>query len=288
MQLEKQHVRDVSERSFKAEVLDRSVEVPVVVDFWADWCGPCRLLGPLLERLAAEFNGAFQLVKVDVDRNPRLAAEFGVQGIPAVKAFRDGRVVAEFVGAQPEPVVREFLRKILPTPADALAARARLLENEGWVQEAEDLYRQALSGEPDHAASLLGLGRVLLAQDRETEALSYLDQALRFPVEGAEARRLLALAGFQREAGACPDEAVAQQRLTDNPADLDARYCLAMHFASHGRYADALEHLLTIVRRDRKYRDDAARKAMLEIFDVLGEDNTLTPMYRSKLAAVLF
>jgi len=278
----------VSERDFAKEVLARSRDVPVVVDFWAAWCGPCRVLGPTLERLAAEFNGAFQLVKVDVDQNPRLASQFGVQSIPAVKAFRDGQVVSEFLGAQPEPVVREFLRKLLPSAADYLAVQARRLENEGRFQKAEEVYRQALASEPEHPASLLGLGRVLLALDREDEACPYLDEALRFPVAGAEARRLLARVNFRRAAAACPDVATAQQRLATEPANLEARYCLAMQLASAERYGEALEHLLTIVRRDRGFRDDGARKAMVDIFDLLGDEDPLTREFRGKLSAVLF
>jgi putative thioredoxin len=279
---------DVTERNFQAEVLDQSYKTPVVIDFWAPWCGPCRILGPVLERLAAEYNGNLVLAKVNVDENPRLATQYGVQGIPAVKAFRNGRVASEFVGAQPEPVVRDFLRQLIPTEADRQVERAQSLELAGRFAAAEAAYRQALADEPQNSQALLGLGRVLLAQGHYDQATTYLEQVPPLTPEADQAQGLLKSARLQSEAASFEGEPVLRQRLAANPNDLETRYRLAVVLASTGRHEEALENLLEIVRRDRKFRDDGARLAMLAIFDTLGGDNELTRRYQSKLAMLLF
>src|SRR5437763_7315895 len=161
---------DVAAATFEDDVIEASFERPVVVDFWAPWCGPCRMLGPLLERLAGDADGAWLLAKVNVDQNPEVAARYGVQGIPAVKGFRDGRVVAEFVGAQAEPTVRRFLERLAPSTADRDVAEGQRLAGLDESAAAESAFRRALAAQPNHPGALLGLGRVLVESERLAEA----------------------------------------------------------------------------------------------------------------------
>ncbi len=282
------YVVDVNEYTFDQDVVARSHEVLVVVDFWAPWCGPCRMLGPILEQLAAEYGGRFILAKVNTDENPNLAMRYGIQGIPAVKAFLNGRVVGEFVGAQPKAMVKRFIESWLPSPADEKYAEGQRLESQGLLEQAEAAYRAALELDPDHWGATVALGRVLLAQNRSDEAEEVLRRVPEGAPEGLEAQRLLAQVEFQRAAAGCPSEAACRQRLAENPNDLDTRYSLASLLVTQGRYAEALDEFLEIIRRDRSYKDGAARRAMLSIFETLGDDHPLTQEYRPKLAMFLY
>lgn len=284
----KSNIIDVSERTFEADVIERSREVPVVVDFWAEWCGPCRMLGPTLERLAAEADGDWVLAKVDVDQNQQLAGRYGVRGIPAVKAFVDGRVADEFVGAQPEPMVRRFVQGLAPSESDKRIKEARAAENAGGLEKAESMYRQILAEEPRQTKALLGLGRVLFKQGQLEKAAETLGRVPQHESAYEEVEKLLAQIRFRREAEACGGLAACREKLTADPDNSAARYGVAMALAADGHYDDALRHLLAIVKQDRTFRDDGARRAMVSIFNILGEDDKLTRVYRSKLATAIF
>ncbi len=278
---------EVSEHNFATEVLERSKTVPVVVDFWAAWCGPCRMLGPILEKLAAEANGAFVLAKLDVDSNPALASQFRVQGIPAVKAFYNGQVVGEFTGALPEPQVRNFIEGLAPSPAELLTRQGVEWETTGQLAVAAENYREALKEKPDHYPAMLGLGRTSLKLGQEEEGLAVLANIPAGVAERPEADALVATVQLRQET-AGQDEAGLREKITANPNDLASRYSLAGLLTLEERYPEALDEFLEVVRRDRKFKEDGARKAMLAIFTKLGDENPITRTYRQKLANVLF
>jgi putative thioredoxin len=277
---------EAGEDNFEADVLERSHEVPVLIDFWAPWCGPCRTLGPVLEKLADEYSGKFVLAKINVDESPSLAGAFGVQGIPAVKLIKDGEIAGEFTGALPEPAVREMLSRYLPSEYDEQADEAADLEEQGKPAEAQAIYRSILDAEPQHAKSLLGLGRVLMNAGDRDGALETLDRISPAAEERKIADRLIARLQLQGDQGA--DEATLREKLAADPDSLEARFDLAQALAANEKFEEALNEFLKIVKSDRGFRDDGARRAMVQIFDVLPPDDPLIDKYRSELAKVLF
>ncbi len=248
---------DITPATFEREVLEASAEVPVLVDFWAPWCAPCRALGPILEKLEREYAGRFKLVKVNSDENQDLAAAFGVRSIPDVIAFRNGKPAAHFLGALPESQVRAFIDRLLPSAAD-LEDLARLDRAEALIGE-----RQA-----EEAERVLG----------EVQANAQLD---------ARREALLAAARFSRAAGGT-DEDELRRRLAAQPEDLEARFALAQVHAAAHRYREAMDELLAIVQKDKQWRDGEARKQLVNLFTLAGEQPELVSEYRRRLATALY
>ena len=274
-------VKDVDTAAFEREVIERSKEVPVVVDFWAAWCGPCKVLGPLLEKLAGQFEGGFELAKIDVDSNQALAGQFGVQGIPTVVGFKDGAPVSQFTGALPEPQVLQWLREIVPSEADLLAATADDLLDEGDADAAERAYRQALVVDPNHVEAAAGLASLLIDAEKNEEALEVLGTLP--PTQEIERLQAAARMGTI-DISAIPE---LQAALAADPENDPVRIELGKALAADHQFEASLDVLLEAVTRGGENRDDA-RKAMLDVFEVVGPEHELTTAYRRRLASALF
>jgi putative thioredoxin len=283
------HACDASVADFQQKVLDASRQVPVIVDFWAEWCQPCRILKPILEKLAAEYGGRFILAKVNSDQNQELAQRYGVRGIPAVKAFVDGQLVDEFTGALPEAQIRDFLDGLIPSPAEPLRVQALAAHEAGDVEAARKLMADAINADPRHDASYLDYVELSLEAGDPAAAREVLevvrercrDQAR---VESLTARLQLAAGGGEADAEAL------RGRIATDPADLGARLQLANSLALARDYRAAFEQLLEIVRRDRKWQEEAGRKTMLTLFTLLAaqpEHDDLVREYRVALSRTL-
>ena len=279
-------VKDVNESGFAAEVIERSREVPVVVDFWAAWCGPCRVLGPIIEREVTAHDGRIELVKVDIDANPGLASRYDVRGIPAVKAFTGGEVAREFVGLQSADFLRRWLADLAPSPARQALDAALALARQGDRAAAEPAFRALLGDAEAGGAAALALAELLLAAGRADDAeaaLASIDP--RSPhADAAEAARRRVM--FARDAAAFGGRDAAAAALARDPNDLEARFALASAHAAALEWEPALAELLELVKRSRKFRDDGARRAMLAIFDHLGPQHSLVSDYRRQLQIV--
>jgi putative thioredoxin len=275
------HINDVTAEDFQVSVLQRSRELPVLVDFWAEWCQPCKTLSPLLESLTADYAGAFELAKVDVDANQELSTQFGVQSIPTVVAIRDGKEINRFSGALPEESIRAFLDTVLPSELDTMVDEGRTALLDGNTAGAEHIFRQVLDQQTDHPDAGTSLASLLIERGDTDEALIVLGKLVATP----EVERLQSAARLRQSAG--DDIAALEIAAASDPEDEDAQLELAKALAAKAQYEPALDKLLAVVQANGSEKD-AARLAMVDIFGVLGNEHPLTPEYRRKLAAALF
>lgn len=280
---------DTTLATFENDVIVASQQAPVLVDFWAPWCGPCRTLGPMLEKLEAEYQGAFRLVKVNSDESPELAQHFNIRSIPYVVAFVDGQPVDQFVGVLPEPQLRAFIDALLPNPAESERRAAFQAIDEGRRDDAYGHLQAALAYDPGFDDVRLDRIELLIEDDRIDDAKAEIERVSPKIAQGLDTRynaiktRLDAV----EVAAELPPPEELSTRIENNEADLDARFDLANWFIAEKRYEPALEQLLEIVRRDRAYKDDAGRKTMLSVFDLASGRPELVSAWRRKLSAAL-
>lgn len=278
-----EHSLDVGLADFQQAVLEESRHRPVLVDFWAPWCEPCKALKPVLEKLAAEYSGKFLLAKINSDDNQELAARYGVRGIPSVKAFIDGEPVDEFSGALPESEVRAFLDRLVPGPADELRVEAAELCLAGDVSAALQKLADASKIDPSHVGVRLDAAEIMLDLNEADEARRLIAGV----ADDADARVPQLKARLQFMGAAGEDEAALAARVAANENDLEARLKLANLLVAAGKYEAGMDQLLEIVRRDRGFGDDIGRKTLLSVFDLLG-GGELSSRYRRMLASALY
>lgn len=279
---------DVTQADFQEKVVAASFKHPVVLDFWAPWCAPCKVLKPILEKLEAEYSGKFLLAKINSDENPELAAQYGVRGIPAVKAMVDGKIVNEFTGALPESAIRDWLDKIIPSPAEELRRAAVELASTDDLDGALKKLSEASALEPNNEVVRVDVAQILFTKGEMAEAQHVLD-SLSDPDILKDSRVLqlkaqVRLAEMQEEGGS---EAALAAAIAKNENDLETRLKLAYVLIASNRPAEGMDQLLEIVRRDHSFKDDIGRRTLLDVFNLLGGQGDLVAEYRRKLASSL-
>jgi putative thioredoxin len=290
-------IKDTNTAGFRADVLDASMQAPVIVDFWAPWCGPCKTLGPMIEKAVKEAKGAVRLVKIDVDQNQELAAQMRVQSIPAVYAFHQGRPVDGFVGAQPESAIKQFIQRLTklagakagPSPIEEALEQAEAAMKEGDHGAASAIFAQILQHEPDNARAFAGLIRCTVAVGELEEARQFLAKvppeiANDPAIAGARAQVEVAEAG-RKSMGQAQE---LRARIEANAKDFEARFELARALFASGERESAIDQLLEIFRLERKWNDEAARKELLKLFEAMGPTDPVTLSARRRLSSLMF
>lgn len=281
------HIVEINESNAQQYLIEESRERLVVVDFWADWCEPCKVLMPLLEKLANEYNGDFLLAKVNADEQAMIAQQLGVRSLPTVMLIKDGQPVDGFVGAQPETQVREILDKYLPKPWDGMLQQGLQLIDEGKPNDALPLLRQAFEDSGQRHDIRLSYCTTLVECNRLDEAERLLGE-VRMADQDAQWEQLVALVKLKREAAKSPEIEALEQKLAADPGDLDVRQQLALQYNDSGMHAEALDALFFILQKDKDHHDGGTRKALLDIIATLGKGDPLAAEYQRKLFGLMY
>jgi len=290
-------IKDSDTPNFKADVIDASMQVPVIVDFWAPWCGPCKQLGPIIEKAVKEAKGAVRLVKINVDENQELAGQMRIQSIPAVYAFFQGRPVDGFVGVQPESQLKQFVARLAkvggealgPSPIDEALQQADEAVAAGDHGGASAIYSEVLEHEPENVKAIAGLARALIGMNELAAAREFIDgqtpEILKDAGVAAAKTQLELAEQSQKTVGKVPE---LQARITANGKDFDARYELAEALFGAGQREEAMDQLLAIIRVNRAWKEEAARTQLVKFFEVMGPTDPLTLSGRRQLSSILF
>ena len=285
--------KDATTQSFAADVIEASQQTPVIVDFWAPWCGPCKQLAPILEKTVRDAGGKVALVKINIDENPEIAQQLRIQSIPAVFAFDKGQPVDGFMGAQPESQIKRFVERLVgpmgPSPLEQALEQAKDALDAGDFASASNIYGQILRQVPGEAAAIAGLVRCLVGAGDLQEARELVDGLDDDALKNADVESAVTALTLAEQAGeADGDTAELQARLAQDPGDHQARFDLAMAYHGAGRNEQAIDELIEIIRRDREWNEQAARQQLLKLFEALGHADPLTVAGRRKLSSILF
>jgi putative thioredoxin len=282
-----EQIIESTEGNFTRDVLEASRTMPVLVDFWADWCGPCKMLAPVLERVAEAFAGRARVVKVNTDAEQRLAAEHGIRSLPTVRVFRHGKAVDEIIGVQPESAIRAMVERYLDKPSDKDRAEAARLLADGRPEEAVLLLEKILREEPENEPARVQLVEALIAAGQLGEAATQLESLPVNLLDSPELKMLEARLNLARTLTDAPDLETLRKRVEDNPSDLESRNQLAAREFGAGREEAALGQWLEILRRDRNFGDGAARQSLLQAFELMRDREDVVHAYRRQMMALL-
>ena len=284
---ESPYIHNVSMQNFQNLVLENSINKPVLVDFWADWCQPCQTIMPMLAKLAEEYDGKFELAKVNADEEQELAAHFGIKSLPTMKLFYQGQIVDERMGAVPESDIRAMIDKHIVSESDQLVQAAMMAYQQGHTKQALEVLNNALAKDPDNAELKVTIAQMVYGEGDSESAVALLDS---LDSEGNNldaAIKLRAEIKLAEQLAELPELDEIEQRLAQNPNDLDALLQKSRHLTVQEDYDNAMECLLTVMRTDRSFEDDAGRTSLLELFDLLGGEHPSVQKYRRKLFTLL-
>ncbi len=284
---ESAYIHNVGAQDFQALVIENSYKQPVLVDFWAEWCGPCKSLAPVLAKLAEEYNGKFILAKVDTEKEQELATHFGIKSLPTMKVIFNGQIAGERVGAVPESEIRALIDPLIISESDKVMEAAMVAHNEGRTQDALDLMNQALAHDPDNVDLKINIAKLVAAEGDMQSASALLDSLSEEESKNDEAVKLRAKINFAKQLEGLLTTEQIESRLAENPEDLEALLDKSHHLSASGLYEEAMETLIQIMTIDRKFQDDAGRKGLLALFDMLGGEQEAVQKYRRKLFTLL-